>query len=89
VYLWQSEVLRSDQNLPYEYVLSRDLRLSLLDLLWVTLTLCLIFQNLASLRRTAFANQNKLTSFLNASTSTIPSQIPELKWDNHWFPHYS
>ncbi|GAA5990382.1 hypothetical protein JCM5350_003678 [Sporobolomyces pararoseus] len=46
-------------------------------------------RNLASLRRTAFANLNKLTSLLNETSSSLPSQTPPtLKWDHAWFPTF-
>ncbi|GAA5905135.1 uncharacterized protein JCM6883_004977 [Sporobolomyces salmoneus] len=43
-------------------------------------------RNLASLRRTAFANLDKLSS-LNNETSQSPSQVSarNLKWDHSWF----
>ncbi|GAA5966297.1 hypothetical protein JCM3765_005247 [Sporobolomyces pararoseus] len=47
-------------------------------------------RNLASLRRTAFANLNKLTSLLNETSSIAPSQTPPtLKWDHPWFPTFT
>ncbi|GAA6024987.1 hypothetical protein JCM11491_002812 [Sporobolomyces phaffii] len=45
-------------------------------------------RNLASLRRTAFTNQNKLTSILNESPSQKRS-TSNLVWDHAWFPIHS
>ncbi|GAA5868681.1 hypothetical protein JCM1840_004355 [Sporobolomyces johnsonii] len=49
---------------------------------------------LAALRRTAFANQNRLTSLLNAAApapSSSESDVyrAKVKWDSQWFPSWA
>ncbi|GAA5875576.1 hypothetical protein JCM16303_000672 [Sporobolomyces ruberrimus] len=45
-------------------------------------------RHLASMRRTAFANQGRLAALL-ASSEMPTATPPSLKWDNPWFPIFS